>query len=437
MNRRKIKGYVEDIDAMIKKIDAKKAEMEKADLEFGKDYRDKQNVLSAFTDRSDMDKELSKMRKEHEKQQKKAEKSIDKMEKKAERKQKKVFKPVNRLETIIKMLNVIKENTEKEIQKVEDEIKRIEGEIANAQGKEKDKLEKQLSKANKKQSSLIKKLEVIIKQLDKYGTKHIETVRTLKSIISSATDSDKYIKYADEKEKQGQKPAEPKDPKKEPEKKPAEQKDSKKEPEQKSAEQGDSKKKPEKKPTEQKDSNKKPEEQEGQQANEEEKTRHKKEMADEISRNIQKQFSEEQLKRAEEARNNKEKEENGKLPDVKKSKLRVILSSLGINIKNVFNKIKSGARNMGASMRQAMIEILQEAQEKLENDKEEKQEKPDWYEEKTIDNGGIKLSPELQSKREEWLKRDILYKGTIQSYNRMQKDIDEIDKKLPPIDQGR
>lgn len=420
MNERKIKGYVEDIEALINKIDVKQAEIDNDEIKFEEKLKDRQNVLSAFTNRKNMEAELNKMKKEHESKQKKAQKDIDKMEKTAEKKRKKVFKPVDRLETIIKMLNKMKENLEKEIKKIEEEIKKLESEIAKTDGKEKEKLEKQLSGLNKKRASLIRKLEGIVKQLEKYETKKVETVSTLKEIIASATNPDKYIAEADKKEKEKQtnpeakpEPEENYEPPVIPEVDLDVQRKKKIADEiSKNLDESEKKKKQE--------------------------AKRKKEMADEINKNVEEKLSKEQHKKAEEAKkrkeeenkileeieknkptkeeiekrmadelkkqqkrntkkvkveppidiekeivlnpeeiakNKKEREEqkDENLPAVQENKFKFMLVNLGNNIKNIFSKLRTGTKKMGASMKQAMIEILKEAQEKLEKADSEKQ----------------------------------------------------------------
>lgn len=426
MNERKIKGYVEDIEVLINKIDVKQAEIDNDEITFEDRLKDKRNVLSPFLDKKSVDAELDKMKKEHKSKQKKAQKDIDKMEKTAEKKRKKVFKPVDRLETITKMLNKIKENTGKEIKKIEEEIKRLESEIAKADGKEKEKLEKQLLGLNKKLASLIRKLEVIIKQLEKYEAKKVETVRTLKEIIKSATNPDKYIAEADKKEKEKQTKSEAK-----PEPKTKQKTEENYEPPVIPEVNLDAKRK-EKIADEISKNLDESEKKEKQEA------KRKKEMAEEINKNVEEKLSKEQQKRAEDAKkkkkeekeileeieknkptkeeiekrmadelkkqqkrntkkvkvepsidtekgivldpeeiakNKKEREEqkDENLPAVQENKFKIILANLGNNIKNIFSKLRTGTKKMRASMKQAMIEILKEAQEKLEKADSEKQ----------------------------------------------------------------
>lgn len=491
MNKRKIKGYVRDIEDLINKIDAKQAEINKLDAEFENELNDTRNVLSPFMSHKDVEEKLDEMKKQHEEQKNKLQKSVDKMEKTAEKKKKKVFKPVDRIENKIKMLNKMKENLEKEIQKVEEEIKRLESEIAKAEGKEKEKLEKQLSGLNKKRSTLTKKLKDIIKQLGIYAVKSVKTASNLKKVIASATNPDKYIKEADKKEQEKQaKPEVKPKPEKKPEieKKPEENYEPPVIPEVKIEDNNqeiisDTDEQRKEKIANEISENvgkKLSEEQLEEAKKAKEEQQRKEDIANEIAENVQKQQEIEDEKRKRDKkvdeileeieRNKKTKEEieksmadelkkqqaehtatvdlnnfdipdeivinpddiskNSKdesgekqnLPDVQKSKFRIALETAGNSIKKFFNRIRTGAKNMGASMKQAMIEILKDAQDKLED---EEPQKPDWYEEKTVQNGGIKMPDDFKA-----VNKNEIYRGSVRESEEVRQAVEEVAKKL-------
>ena len=502
---KKIKGYVKDIESLIEKIDAKHADIDKAEIEFEEKLKDTKNVLSPFLNSRIVEAELDKMRKEHNNKQEKAKKSIEKMEKTGGKKLKKVFKPVNRLENIIKILNKIKSNTEKEIKKVEEEIKKLESEIAKAEGKEKDKLEKQLSGLNKKLLGLIKKLNGIIKQLEKYEKQKTKEVKNLKKVMASATDPYKYIGEDNQKGKE---------PKTETKSNPVVKQTPVTEPKTVVNQRTVSVPQPveeprtvvnqvlvsepqpvveqtpvteqtavvEPNPVEESNIDENYEPPVIPEVNEDElllNNQRKKEMADEISKNVGEQLSQEQLQRAEEARkreeenkildeieknqptkeeiekrmadelkkqqeehtatvnlsdfdmpkelvinpddikkeDKKETEEVSNLPATKKNKFRIAVENVGNNIKKFFNNIRAGAKKMKESMKQAMIEILQEAQDKLENGKKENNEKSDNSEIEMSDSVG------LNSKEE-------TYRESMRATKEVQKAVEEISNNL-------